>query len=135
MKYDAIRELPRWEPRFHLRMPRENRAAQFSPFDPLDGYEESVIETARETDGERWLDEESISAINRTLAFLKPRLKDRPAVTVTWYEPDARKEGGAYRTATAEVRTIDEYEALLFLADGTRIPLDRILSLTAEERE
>ncbi|MBQ9663654.1 MAG: hypothetical protein IJV40_10940 [Oscillospiraceae bacterium] len=132
MKYDAILDLPHWEPRFRLRMPRENRAAQFSPFDPLEGYEEAVAETARETDAERWLDEESISAINRELAFLKPRLKDRPAVTVTWFEPDARKTGGAYQTRTESVKKIDEYESRLILTDGTEIPLDRILSLTQE---
>ena len=68
MKYDAIIDLPHWDPRFHLRMPHENRAAQFSPFDPLDGYEESVVETARETDTERYLDEESISTINLILS-------------------------------------------------------------------
>ena len=132
MKYDAIIDLPHWDPRFHLRMPHENRAAQFSRFDPLDGYEESVVETARETDTERYLDEESISAINRVLAFLKPRLKDLPRVTVTWFEPDPNKSGGAYRTATERVKKIDEYDSLLILSDDSRIPLDRILSLAEE---
>ena len=56
MKYYEILNAPRWEPRRRVRMPMEKRAAQFQPFDPLEGYSDEVEETARVTDAERWLD-------------------------------------------------------------------------------
>ena len=69
MKYDEILNAPRWEPRGRVRMPMEKRAAQFQPFDPLEGYSDAVEETARDTDAERWLDETSIDSINRQYGF------------------------------------------------------------------
>ena len=44
-KYDDIINLPRPESKYP-RMPRANRAAQFSPFAVLTGHEEAIRETA-----------------------------------------------------------------------------------------
>lgn len=44
-KYDDIIDLPRPESKYP-RMPRANRAAQFSPFAALTGHEEAIRETA-----------------------------------------------------------------------------------------
>ena len=52
MKYDEILNAPRWEPRSRPRMPMEKRAAQFQPFDPLEGYSDAVEETARKAEEE-----------------------------------------------------------------------------------
>ena len=130
MKYDEILNVPRWEPRSRVRMPMEKRAAQFQPFDPLEGYSDEVEETARVTDAERWLDETSIDFINRQLAELQQRIREQPAVTVTFFEPDGRKSGGAYRTVTGKIKKLDEYGGQMVLTDGTVIPLERILSIT-----
>ena len=130
MKYEEILNVPRWEPRSRVRMPMEKRAAQFQPFDPLEGYSDEVEETARVTDAERWLDETSIDFINRQLAELQQRIREQPTVTVTFFEPDDRKSGGAYRTVTGKVKKLDEYGGQMILTDGTVIPLERILSIT-----
>ena len=45
-KYDDIINLPRPESKYP-RMPRANRAAQFSPFAALTGHEEAIRETAQ----------------------------------------------------------------------------------------
>jgi hypothetical protein len=117
-------------------MPMEKRAAQFQPFDPLEGYSDEVEETARFTDAERWLDETSVELINRQLAELQQRIREQPGVTVTFFEPDDRKSGGAYRTVTGKVKKLDEYGGQMVLTDGTVIPLERILSMeTTEETE
>jgi hypothetical protein len=129
MKYDSILSAPHWEPRSRPRMPMEKRAAQFQPFDPLEGYEETVTETARETDDERFLDDTRIDALNAELAVLLSRIREEPTVTVTWFEPDSRKSGGAYRTATGPLKKLDEYGGVLRLADGTAIPFERIFSI------
>lgn len=44
-KYDDIINLPRPESKYP-RMPRANRAVQFSPFAALAGHEEAIRETA-----------------------------------------------------------------------------------------
>lgn len=44
-KYDDIINLPRPDSKYP-RMPRANRAAQFSPFAALTGHEEAIRETA-----------------------------------------------------------------------------------------
>ena len=136
MKYEEILNAPRWEPRSRVRMPMEKRAAQFQPFDPLEGYSDEVEETARFTDAERWLDETSVELINRQLAELAQRIREQPGVTVTFFEPDGRKSGGAYRTVTGKVKKLDEYGGQMVLTDETVIPLERILSMeTTEETE
>ena len=136
MKYEEILNVPRWEPRSRVRMPMEKRAAQFQPFDPLEGYSDEVEETARFTDAERRLDETSVDFINRQLAELQQRIREQPGVTVTFFEPDGRKSGGAYRTVTGKVKKLDEYGGQMVLTDGTVIPLERILSMeTTEETE
>ena len=133
MKYEEILNAPRWEPRSRVRMPMEKRAAQFQPFDPLEGYSDEVEETARFTDAERWLDETSVELINRQLAELQRRIREQPGVTVTFFEPDDRKSGGAYRTVTGKVKKLDEYGGQMVLTDGTVIPLERILSMETTE--
>ena len=46
-KYDDIIDLPHHVSKKHPPMPMEDRAAQFSPFAALTGYEDAVKETAR----------------------------------------------------------------------------------------
>ena len=48
----------------HARMPVEDRAAQFSPFAALTGYEAAVKETARLTDDREELDEDEKTRLN-----------------------------------------------------------------------
>lgn len=50
MKYDDIIDLPHHVSKVHPRMSRENRAAQFSPFAALTGYEEALEEIERLTE-------------------------------------------------------------------------------------
>lgn len=46
-RYDEIINLPHWEPRKRMRMPREKRAAQFMPFKALTPMEELEKENER----------------------------------------------------------------------------------------
>lgn len=47
-EYRDIINLPRPEPQCHQRMPMAKRAAQFSPFAALTGYDKVVAQTAQE---------------------------------------------------------------------------------------
>ena len=134
-KYDNILNAPPWEPRSHPRMPRSKRAAQFQPFDPLEGYDEAVSEIARETDAERYLDETTVASLNATLAELNARIKEQPAVTVTYFVPDTKKSGGAYQTLSGKLKKLDELNEEMTLTDGTRIPLKHIMTLSGKTEE
>ena len=134
-KYDKILNAPPWEPRSHPRMPLSKRAAQFQPFDPLEGYDEAVTETARETDAERYLDETTVASLNATLAELNARIKEQPAVTVTYFVPDTKKSGGAYHKRSGKLKKLDELNEEMTLTDGTRIPLKHIMTLSDKTEE
>ena len=134
-KYDKILNAPPWEPRSHPRMLLSKRAAQFQPFDPLEGYDEAVTETARETDAERYLDETTVASLNATLAELNARIKEQPAVTVTYFVPDTKKSGGAYHTRSGKLKKLDELNEEMTLTDGTRIPLKHIMTLSDKTEE
>ena len=134
-KYDKILNAPPWEPRSQPRMPLSKRAAQFQPFDPLEGYDEAVTETARETDAERYLDETTVASLNATLAELNARIKEQPAVTVTYFVPDTKKSGGAYQTLSGKLKKLDELNEEMTLTDGTRIPLKHIITLSGKTEE
>ena len=127
-EYDDIIDLPR--PRFaHEPMPMSDRAAQFSPFAALTGYEDAIDETARLTDARVELGESAVEELERALAGIAARISERPAVTVTYFVPDGRKSGGAYVTRAGALKRIDEAERELVFADGTRVAVGDIVSI------
>ena len=128
-RYDDIIDLPHHVSEMHPQMPMLDRAAQFSPFAALTGYDAAIVETARLTDQKRELTEEQKQVISKCLHDLQKRIKIDPVVTVTFFQPDDRKSGGAYRTVTGNAKKVDEYLGMLLLTDGTAIPFDSILSM------
>ncbi len=128
-RYDDIIDLPHHVSEKHPHMPMLDRAAQFSPFAALTGYDAAIVETARLTDQKRELTEEQKQVISKGLHELQKRIKNDPLVTVTFFKQDDRESGGAYRTVTGNAKTVDAYLDMLLLTDGTAIPFDSILSL------
>lgn len=127
--YDDILHLSRPVSQSHPPMPRADRAAQFSPFAALTGYEDAVRETARLTQGRLELTDEEKSAIDGVLQALSVHLSEHPSVIVTYFLPDEKKDGGAYVTVTGCLRRIDVLARQLLLLDGTQIPIDDISQL------
>ena len=128
-RYDDMIDLPHHVSEKHPHMPMLDRAAQFSPFAALTGYDAAIVETARLTDQKRELTEEQKQVINKDLHELQKRIKSDPLVTVTFFQPDDRKSGGAYRTVTGNAKKVDAYHDMLLLTDGTAIPFDSILTM------
>ena len=129
-KYDDIINLPHHVSTTHPQMSRQDRAAQFSPFAALTGYDAAVKETARLTDRRMELDEYEKTALEEKL---KEALKyPEEEITITYFRPDERKAGGSYLTVRSKVRKIKEYERLIVLEDGTKIPLDDISEIEVE---
>ena len=129
MKYDDILYLPHPEPQNHPRMSRRQRAAQFSPFAALVGYDEAIEETARLTDAENLLDADRIAELDEALQALQSEIGSQPEVTVTYFRPDARKSGGAYLVKTGRLKRIDAVAGKLVFTDRTEIGLGSIRAL------
>ncbi|MBR5284455.1 MAG: hypothetical protein IKU27_05355 [Clostridia bacterium] len=131
--YDDIIDLPRPVSRTHKPMSMHNRAAQFSPFSALTGYEAVIEETGRLTEPEVELDEQHKADLNDRLQMILHLLSSRPPITVTWFCPDERKSGGAYLTHTGILHKIDPYTHQLRFEDGTRISIDTITEIEMED--
>ena len=133
--YAEIINLPHWESPTRPRMSRYNRAAQFSPFAALTGYDDIIREEARETG--TWIEpgESRKEQINRRLNEIEKAIlaKQKPSVQIVYFVPDAKKDGGEYTTAKGFVRKIDPVRRRLLLADETgqrqEIDLDRITAI------
>lgn len=136
--YDDILHLPHPTSKRHPRMPLSDRAAQFAPFAALTGHEEAIRETARLTDSFVELDEGQRERLDKRLQLLRAETgkgKVPPlgaVVRVTYFQPDARKEGGAYMTVCKAVKKVDGYGRKLLFADGTAIPIENIVSIEGE---
>lgn len=130
--FDDLIELPHHVSAVHPPMTRKDRAAQFSAFRALTGHEQAIRETARLTDRPPELGETEIALLNAQLQILQAHLRERPEVTVTWFQPDAKKTGGRCRTATGTLRRLDLAEGFLLLHSGERIPIHSVAALESE---
>ena len=128
-RYDDILHLPHPTSVRHPRMPISERAAIFSPFAALTGHAGAIAETTRLTKQKMELDEDTKAELDRRQAVLMEHIAEQPEITVTWFQPDERKDGGAYLTATGRLKKIDEMKRVLILLDGTSIPLKNVADL------
>lgn len=129
MNYDDIIHLPHPVSTRHGAMSNRDRAAQFAPFAALTGYDAELAETARLTDARIELTESEEQFLNEVYRHLQEHISEHPRVTVTYFEPDTKKSGGAYITVTAPVKKLDEYTQSIILTTGETIPLSEIISV------
>lgn len=131
-KYKDIINLPYPTAKTRPVMSVYNRAAQFSPFAALTGYEEAVKETARFTNEKAELDEYHIAMINDKLNAALENKDQSPVVSVIFFKPDSRKKGGEYLTVTGTIRRIDKTDRTVVFTDGTMIPVNLIYDITEQ---
>lgn len=132
--YKKIAHLGPWEPKNHPRMSRENRAAQFSPFQALTGYEMAIQEAGRPTQERAQVSQDEVDEINRALAYLTDRLAeglggragDHPCIRIRYFREDERKEGGAYLVKEGRVAEIRAFRRVLIFEDGEEISIDQL---------
>ena len=128
-KYDDMIYLPNPTPTCKPRMSLHDRAAQFSPFAALTGYEDAVEETARLTDTRLELSEDMKTILNEKMQMIVDNLDSEPIVTITYFVPDKKKSGGAYVDVTGVVKEIDEYERCIVMTDKKKIPIEQIRAI------
>ena len=157
-RYDDIISLPRYISEKHGHMSLYDRAAQFSPFDALTGYDESIEETARSTDEMAALSDEDMFSLNEKVSVLEKLCADAraavfhgdrnaefPEVTVTYFVSDSvlhrnsSKSGGSFFKHTGAVRMADKTQKILIFEkiSGSnepplKIPLRDICDISGE---
>ena len=139
--YADIISLPHHQSEAHPQMSMQNRAAQFSPYAALVGFDGVIAETGRLTDRKKELSEEEKDLIDQKLMRIHDLIRTGilPAVTVTFFVKDPLKEGGAYETFSGNVRKIDRVERMVVFAaesgrsGGKMIPIDDIAVLYGEQ--
>lgn len=127
--YEDILYLPHHTSPSRPPMPMSDRAAQFSPFAALTGYEAAVKEAARLTEQRIELDENEKAVLDAKLSLLQKNLSLSPEVTLTYFKPDKQKNGGTYRSVTGKVQKIDISNKCLILENGKRISASDILKI------
>lgn len=131
-RYDDIINLPYPISATRQRMSMHDRAAQFSPFAALVGYDDCVGEAARLTDSKLELTEDQADDLNEKLQILTEYADFQPMIAVEYFVPDPKKSGGAYITVTGNFRRIDEYNQKLVLTSGSNVPLSDIYRIYGE---
>lgn len=128
-QYDDIINFSHHISKKHSPMSRINRASQFSAFAALSGYESLIDETARLTDEKSELTDDEIFLLNNKLQILSDRIYEQPVAEIIYFLPDEIKTGGSYKTIIGCVRAIDEYDLLIILNNGIKIPIYDIYSI------
>ena len=131
-RYDDMLALPHHVSKTHPQMSPENRVAQFAPFAALTGYDAAVKETARLTDKRIELDDGDKILLNGKLQLIQENRKACPEVAITFFQPDEKKDGGAYVTVAGIVKKVDEYERQIVMANEKSIPIDEVIAIDGE---
>ena len=132
-KYDDIINLPHYEPKYHPRMSKYKRSAQFVPSAALVGYDEQVQECSRLTDKRLEIDDELKEKINNKLNKINELIKNSPEVEITYFIPDEKKDGGKYITEKGNVKRIDYINRFIKLTDNKKIILDDLIDIKINE--
>ncbi len=129
--YADIINLPHHVSKVHPQMSMHQRAAQFSPFAALVGYEDVVEETARQTAPERELNEDEKAELDRRISIIAAHLSEHPVVTIEYFVPDERKDGGEYVFKSGKVEKIVPTERIV-VVDDEAIRMDLIVGIEGE---
>ncbi len=138
--YSDIIHLPHHKAPNRPHMSMYDRAAQFSPFAALTGFDGVIAETGRLTDRKIELSESEKILLDQKLTLIDDVIQDKhhPEITVVYFVPDYLKDGGEYEEYTGKVRHIDKVErTVVFLAAngrsaGKAIKIDEIKNVHGE---
>ncbi len=123
-EYDDIINLPHHVSANRPRMSVYDRAAQFSPFAALKGYDDEIDEAARLTDEQSELADARAEELNEKLILCAEQAVKKPLVRVTHFVADAKKSGGAYVKTEARVKSVDALRRVLQLEGGMNIAFE-----------
>lgn len=120
-------ERPQFDP--SRKMSLKERAAQFSPFSALRGFDEEIEESSRRTESRPELSQQECDKLNARLQFLAEQSANRPTIQITRFVQDTKKSGGALVTEVVCVKRVDWVKRTIFLSNRTERSFDDIVSI------
>ena len=129
MSYDDIIALPHYVSKKRPQMSMHDRAAQFSPFAALVGFDDGIAEANRQTEDFVALDENYLQELDEKLQYVREHIFEQPLIEVTFFVPDVKKEGGSYQTLQGKLKKFDNDNKLLIFDDRQQILLQMIVSI------
>ena len=76
--------------------------------------------------------EDDRQLMDRKISILTTCLEEEPTITITYFQPDGRKDGGQYLTITGVVKAIRTNERIIMMKDRKKISIDAIVGLEGE---
>ncbi len=131
-RYEQIIELPHHVSENHKHMDMSDRAAQFSPFAALTGYDDCVTEAARMTDTCDPLDDDRRDELDRKVSFLAGLTGKDTVIKVRYFVKDRYKDGGEYMEKTGCLKYIDEFGKALIFTDDTSVSISDISDINGD---
>lgn len=128
--YDDIINLSRPKSN-HKHMSIESRAAQFSPFSALTGYDSKINETKRLTFKKKNISEESLELINSKLNYIHENLIKKEEITIQYFKKDLKKQGGKYLKHKGIVKKINKNNKTIKFCDDQIIKLEDIIDINS----
>lgn len=122
--YDDIINLEHFEPKFHKRMNKLSRAAQFAPYAALNGYYDKIHETSRYVNKKIILTNEEKLLLNEKLI----NLNSSSSIKINYFIKDTKKIGGEYSKYIGGVKKVDSFNKILILND-LNVNFDDILDI------
>ena len=131
-KYNDIINLPHHVSKKHPQMSLKNHSAQFAPFAALTGHEEAVKETGRLTSERIEITEDMKQVLDNKLQIIQDKISLKPKVTITYFVPDLKKDGGKYLTVTGNIKRIDKDNLLIFFDNRIEINILDIIKISGD---
>lgn len=128
-RYDDMLDMPHHVSPTRPRMSRLDRAAQFAPFAALTGFGAAITEADRMPERRIEPGEAETAELAEKLRILEARQDEQPEISVTYFIPDARKDGGRYDTAQGRLRRLRPAEYALTFTDGRAFDIDDIIMI------
>lgn len=128
-KYKDIINLEYHRSNKHKPMSIMNRAAQFAPFAALNGYSDEITEASRVVDNKLKLSSDIINVLNNKLLLIRNNIKQKPKVSIIYFIPDKKKEGGKYINIINNIRKLDLINDEISFVDKSKIKISNIYSI------
>ena len=132
IRYEHLLTLPHHQSSKRKHMSMVERAAQFGAFRALTGYEDAICETGRITDKKIELDDYQKKEIDLKIRYIAEHMGEMPQISVTYFVPDEKKQGGEYTTHTGFLQKINYYKKKIIFNDGTEVFVNEILSIVGK---
>ena len=133
-RYRDIIDHPGYHLRYHYPMSMYKRAAQFSSFAALTGFEDEIDEVRRPTDSWVVADESTADMIDRKLRLIRDKLQEReqPFAKIVYFVRDDKKEGGRYVRLSAYIRRIDDVSGIIETTERISVSIRDICNIEGD---